>query len=97
MLGYKTVFATHRILSRVFSLFLLSFFFRADMPSTESMPSDLHGLSASQLSELQGAVQALDAYLLVCVDDLRNNRWARPNIKHVADCLVRELAVFSFL
>ena len=66
------------------------------MASTASTPSDMHGLTASQLSELQGAVQALDAYLLVCVDDLRNNRWARPNAKHVADCLVRELAVFPF-
>ena len=56
----------------------------------------MHGLTASQLSELQGAVQALDAYLLLCVDDLRNNRWARPNAKHVADCLVRELVVFFF-
>ena len=67
-----------------------------DMESTASTPSDLHGLTAGQLSELQGAVQALDAHLLVCVDDLRNNRWTRPNAKHVADCLVRELAVISF-
>ena len=65
------------------------------MASTSSTPSEMHGLTASQLSELQGAVQALDSYLLVCVDDLRNNRWARPNSKHVADCLVRELVVFS--
>ena len=56
----------------------------------------MHGLTASQLSELQGAVQALDSYLLLCVDDLRNNRWVRPNTKHVADCLVRELVVFTF-
>lgn len=55
----------------------------------------MHGLTVSQLSELQGAVLALDAYLLLCVDDLRNNRWdRRPNAKHVADCLVRELVVF---
>ena len=66
------------------------------MASTTSAPSSMHGLTASQLSELQGAVQALDAYLLVCVDDLRNNRLARPKTKHVTDCLVRELAVFIF-
>ena len=57
----------------------------------------MHGLTASQLSELQGAVQALDSYLLLCVDDLRNNRWDRPNAKNVADCLVRELVVFFSL
>ena len=68
-----------------------------DMASTESTPSDMHGLTASQLSELQGAVQALDNYLLVCVDDLRNKRWDRPNAKVVADRLVRELAVFYFI
>ena len=54
----------------------------------------MHGLTASQLSELQGAVQTLDAYLLHCVNDLRNNRWDRPNTKHAADRLVRELVVF---
>ena len=57
----------------------------------------MHGLTDSQLSELQGAVQALDAYMLLCVDDLRNNRWDRPNSKNVADCLVRELVVFRFI
>ena len=62
------------------------------MASTSSTPSDMHGLTANQLSELQGAVQTLDAYLLLCVDDFRNNRWDR-NAKHVADCLVRELVV----
>ena len=56
----------------------------------------MHSLTASQLSELQGAVQALDAYLVRCVDDLRNNRWIQPNAKHVADCLVRELVIQFF-
>ena len=61
--------------------------------------SDMHGLTARQLSELQGAVQELDTYLIRCVDDLRYNRWAtwiHPNAKHVADCLVRDLVVFLF-
>ena len=56
----------------------------------------MHGLTASQLSELQSAVQALDTFLLHCVDDLRNNRWDRPNKKNIADCLVRELGVKIF-
>ena len=93
----KGGFPSHRILSREplsppFSPLSLH-----DMASTESTPSDMHGLTASQLSELQGAVQALDNYLLVCVDDLRNKRWDRPNAKVVADRLVRELAVFYFI
>jgi hypothetical protein len=67
------------------------------MAPTPSTLSDMHGLTASQLSELQGAVQALDSYLLLCVDDLRNNRWDRPNTKHVADCLVRELMVIFLI
>ena len=54
----------------------------------------MHSLTASQLSELQGAAQALDACLLCSVRDMRNNRWVLPNAKHVADCLVRELLVF---
>jgi hypothetical protein len=57
---------------------------------------DMHGLTDSQLSELQGAVRALDDFLLFCVDDLRNNRWIHPNTKHVADCLVRGLVVSFF-
>ena len=69
----------------------------SDMASTASTPSDTHGLTTSQLSELQGAVQALDACLLHCVDDLRNNRWVHPNSKQVADCLVRKLGIFSLL
>jgi hypothetical protein len=65
-----------------------------DCDSQSDTLSEMHGLTASQLSELQGAVQALDSYLLICVHELRNNRWDRPNTKHVADCLVRELVVF---
>lgn len=67
------------------------------MASTSSAPSDMHGLTAIQLSELEGAVQALDSYLSLCVDDMRNNRWVHPNAKHIADCLVRELVVLYFL
>jgi hypothetical protein len=56
----------------------------------------MHGLTASQVSELQGAVQALENCLLRSVDDLQNKRWDRPNKKNAADCLVRELAVIFF-
>ena len=45
------------------------------LPSSEFLT--MHGLTASQLSELQCAVQALDNCLLRCVDELRSNRrWA---------------------
>ena len=54
----------------------------------------MYNLTASQLFELQVAVQELDAYLLLCVDNLRKNRWVHA--KHVADCQVRELVVFYF-
>ena len=54
----------------------------------------MYNLTASQLFELQVAVQELDAYLLLCVDNLRKNRWVHT--KHVADCQVHELVVFYF-
>ena len=65
------------------------------MESASSTPPDMHGLTASQLSELQGAVQALDNYLLLCVHNLRNNRLVHT--KHVTDCQVREHVVFYFI
>ena len=57
----------------------------------------MYGLTASQLSELQGAVQELDAYLLVWVNYMRkdnSNRWVHT--KDIADCRVRDLLVIFF-
>ena len=68
------------------------------MASTSSTPLDMYGLTASQLSELQGAVQELDAYLLVWVNYMRkdnSNRWVHT--KDIADCRVRDLLVIFFL
>ena len=46
----------------------------------------MHGLTASQLSELQGAMQWLNVYLMCCVDGLRNNRGNLDSSKHKACC-----------
>jgi hypothetical protein len=52
-----------------------------------------HGLTPTQLADLQEAVLALDAHLLRSVAAIRNNEWTRPTTRQIADYRVRELVV----
>ena len=52
-----------------------------------------HCLSAEQVLALRKAVEELDAFVVQCVEERRQNHWVRPGLKDIADFRVRALLV----
>jgi len=52
-----------------------------------------HCLSAEQVLALRKAVDELDAFVVQCVEERRQNHWVRPGLKDIADFRVRALLV----